>query len=58
MPLDSPSQRPGMIDTFHREFGKRDSDENAPCFRTGSSERHRRAAHEPIHTALYKYLRT
>ena len=58
MPPDSPSQRPGMIDTFHREFGNRDSDEIAPYCKTGSSGQHRRAAHEPIHTALYKYLRT
>jgi len=51
MPLESPSQRPGMIDTFHREFGNRDSDEIAPCYKTESSAQHRHAAREPNHTA-------
>jgi len=41
-----------MIDTFHRESGNQDSDESAPYCRTGSSGRHHRAAHEPIHTAV------
>ena len=57
MPPDLPSQRPGMIDTFHQEFGNQDSGEIAQYYKIENSERHHCVAREPIHTVLYKYLR-